>query len=287
MNIFKGKNLIIVLLVFIIIVLLGYLVLGDKIGNNSITNETTENTKTNNTENKDENSNFIALYNGYEFDNKSMSIQDITSMELTTENKSKYNTTFYNYFDSEYIGSTVGKFDEDSEEYEGYGFVKNVEEFSFSKKYNAFPRKANLLTQLPTQLSDMEGNYKNIDIIAVDLDGDDKTEYIVRATYDETIFRVTDEPYYAYSIVKLLDSEYKEIATLVEIEDGFWDGIKSEDGKVFIERDDIKVIDVDDDGIMEIIICLPVWEGGMKVSIVKYNNGKIIGETNIKPVLVP
>lgn len=238
-------------------------------------------------DNNNSNSNFIALYNGLEFDNTSMSKQLITYMELSDENKARYNTTFYNYENKKYVGTSNGKFNETYEAYEGVAWVEGVKEVAFSKEFNALPRKQKLLSDLPDELLDIKDRYCDIDVVEVDLDGDNKLEYVVRATYDETLFRVTDQPYYAYSVVKVFDSKFNEIATLAEIENGFWFGDIRADNKVFIEREDINIIDVDDDGIMEIIVLLPIYEGGFEMSIVKYNKGKIIGEVNVKPNLVP
>ena len=77
---------------------------------------------------------------------------------------------------------------------------------------------------------------------------------------------------------------YKKIADLVTLENGFWANIKEENQKVFLSLDNVEYIDIDNDGIMEIIIQVPTYEI-MEISIVKYSNNKIEGKTNVKASL--
>ena len=84
----------------------------------------------------------------------------------------------------------------------------------------------------------------------------------------------------------LFDSNYKKIADLVTLENGFWGNIKEEDRKIFLSLDDVDYIDIDNDEIMEIIIKVPTYEG-TQISVVKYNEGKIEGETDVKASVVP
>ena len=50
---------------------------------------------------------------------------------------------------------------------------------------------------------------------------------------------------------------------------------------MFLSLNDVEYLDLDDDGIMEILIKIPSYEGN-KLSILKYNKGKIEGNVNLE-----
>ena len=81
--------------------------------------------------------------------------------------------------------------------------------------------------------------------------------------------------------ISLLDSNYKKVADLAILKNGFWGDIKEESSKVFLSLKDVDYIDLDNDGIMEILIKVPQYEGS-QLSILKYNKGKIDGKTNLE-----
>ena len=95
----------------------------------------------------------------------------------------------------------------------------------------------------------------------------------------------TGEPK-ATSGIMLFDSNYKKIADLVTLENGFWGNMKDEEHKVFVKLSNIEIIDIDNDEIMELVINTPTYEG-TKISVIKYNKGKIEGETNLKASVLP
>ena len=84
----------------------------------------------------------------------------------------------------------------------------------------------------------------------------------------------------------LFDYNYKKIADLVTLENGFWANIKEEARKIFLHLDNVEYIDIDNDGNMEIIIEVPTYDG-TKISILKYSNNKVEGETNLKASVLP
>ena len=231
-------------------------------------------------ENNDEQN--IILYMGYEIEPK-IGVQIADDMKNTDEAKKKYNTTYYNYENGKYIGTTEGKFGEET--FEGYSSVNNVKRIAMTKKYDAIPREKTRINKLPDELIDMS-DCTSVSIDSIDLDGDGNEEKIVCYTDSAQKGEIGDGEPIAFSEIMLFDSNYKKIADLAILEDGFWAGFKEEDRKMFLSLDKTEYIDLDNDNIMEIIIELPTYEG-IDISILKYSNGSIKGETNYKASVLP
>lgn len=229
-------------------------------------------------EQAEENDHFV-LYKGYKIA-LDTSVQDLSDMKLNEENKKIYNTKYYNYENGRYVGESEGEL---VETYDGYATVDGVKRIAISEKYNAIPRTYTTIVELPKELEDM-ADYTDVKINSIDLDGDGKTEYILCYKIDYAQGDIGDGEPQASSGIMLFDSNYKKIADLVSLEDGFGVGPKTEENKVFLSIDDVEYIDIDKDGIIEIIIDVPVYEGD-KISIVKYNNGKLEGQTDVKATL--
>ena len=244
--------------------------------NNNMINQQDKNT------NKLTTSDYFILYNGYEIKNK-IGVQNLSDMKVTEETNNKYNTTYYNYENGKFIGETKGTFGKET--YEGVSIVDNVKRIAISQKYDAIPRAYNTINELPAQLKDM-ADYSTVKIHSIDLDGNGKTEYVVCYTLNYAKGEIGDGKPEASSGIILFDSNSKKVSDLVTLENGFWGNIKEEDKKVFLTLDDTDYIDIDNDGIMEIIIKVPTYEGN-KISIIKYNDGKIEGETNLKAAVTP
>lgn len=224
----------------------------------------------------------ILLYEGLNVEIK-CGIQDISVMEITDEAINKYNTKYYNYENGKYLGETVGIFGEET--YEGVSIVNNVSKIAMTEKYNAIPRKYKIIEDLPEKLQDMK-NYSSVNICQIDLDGDGKNENIICYTVDYSDGQTDDAEPKASSGIMLFDSNYEKIDDLVLLENGFWANIKRKENKVFLSLENIEYIDIDNDKIMEMIIKLPTYEG-TKLSIVKYNNGKIEGKTKFMASVIP
>ena len=224
----------------------------------------------------------IILYKGYEIEQK-YGVQSPVDMDVTDETMKKYNTTYYNYENGKYQGTSVGDFGEET--YEGVSAVDNVSRIAMTKKYDAIPRDFENIEELPEQLMEM-ADCTNVDIQSIDLDNDGKKEYILCYKFDYAKGDIGDGEPQASSGIMLLDSNYKKIADLVSLENGFWAGFKEEDRKIFISIDDVDYIDIDNDGVMEIIIKVPEYDA-TTISIIKYLNGKIEGETDIKASVMP
>lgn len=244
--------------------------------NNIMINQQDKNT------NKLTTSDYFILYNGYEIKNK-IGVQNLSDMEVTEETNKKYNTTYYNYENGKFVGETKGTFGKET--YEGVSIVDNVKKIAISQKYDAIPRTYTTINELPSQLKDM-ADYSTVKIHSIDLDGNGKTEYVVCYTLNYAKGEIGDGEPEASSGIILFDSNFKKVSDLVTLENGFWGNIKEEDKKVFLTLDDTDYIDIDNDGIMEIIIKIPTYEGN-KISIVKFDNEKIEGETNLKATVTP
>ncbi len=268
-----------VLIALIIDVAMVYFIVQDSINKNKTTDSYTsvkpisiekEEAKTKVEEQKEKD--YFILYDGIEMDIKT-GVQDLSDMEINEENSNKYNRTYYNYEKGEYLGEKQGDFGEET--YIGMSVVGNLDRIAISEKYDAIPRKFTRTEELPQELSDMEG-YSSVKIDNIDLDNDGKMEHIVCCTTDNKEGELK-----ASSSIMLYDSNYKKVANLVNLENGFWANIKEEDRKVFLSLDDVDYIDIDNDGIMEVITKVPVYEG-TRISVIKYNNNKVQGETNIE-----
>ena len=224
----------------------------------------------------------IVLYNGVEITTKT-GLQEVDDMKINAEANNKYNTTYYNYENGKYEGITTGKFGEET--YEGYSIVSNVKKIAMTQKYNAIPRNYTTIDELPEQLIDM-ADYSSVDIHAIDLDNDGKTEYIVCCTANYKEGDIGDGEPEAFSEIMLLDYNYKKIANIITLENGFWGNVKEENYKVFLSLNDVEYIDIDNDDIMEMIIKVPTYDG-QQISILKYNKGNIEGEVNYKASVLP
>ena len=226
----------------------------------------------------------IILYKGSEILKKvGTQFFDLCELEINDETTRKYNTTYHNYENGKYEGTTNGTFGEVT--YEGFSIVKNVKRIAMTQKYNAIPREYKVIEELPEQLIDM-ADYTSVDINEIDLDGDGKNEYLVCYTVNYAKGEIGDGEPQASSGIMLFDYNYKKIDDLVTLENGFWGNIKEENYKIFLSLEMVEYIDIDNDGIMEIIIDVPVYEG-TQISILKYSNNKVEGEANLQASVLP
>lgn len=231
---------------------------------------------------------YFVLYNGTIIPVKMGKVTASYIDEITEANREKYNITYYNYEKGKSLGETKGDLIEGV--FDNTAYVDNVKKFAISKKFDAIPRKYRTIDELPDELMDM-ADCSSVEIHSIDLDGDEKEEKIVCYAVDYSEDDFGDGEPVASSHIMLYDSNYKKIADLVDLEDGFAEQGqgKHEATKVFLSLDRVEYLDIDNDGIMEIIIDIPMYEGdGLSdLSIVKYNNGELEGETNIKASVRP
>ncbi len=223
----------------------------------------------------------FVLYDGMEI-SRIPGVQDVSEMEINKKNNKKYNITYYNYENNQYVGEIDGYFGE--EIYDNLSTVQNVKTIATSIKYDAIPRQVKVIKEMPKELMD-QGGYPDVDIHEIDLDGDGKLEHILVYKVDIDGNDNGAEPQ-AFSGIMLFDENYEKIADLVSLKNGFWGNIKEEEKKVFLSLDDIEYIDIDCDGVMEMIIRIPTYEA-TEISIVKYINGEIQGKTDVQASVEP
>ena len=153
-----------------------------------------------------------------------------------------------------------------------------MKELQVSQKYNAVPRKFTTIKDLPDELSEYADNNK-VELQSIDLDGDNKVEYILAYSSFASPEDYDVEEYTNYSEILVLDNNFNKIATLASAQDQYWehDGIITDE--FFLSLEDVEYIDIDNDNIMEILVDTNVYEG-TGVNIYKYKNGSLVGNIN-------
>ena len=277
----KGVKIYHIIIIFFVVImaLLGIHIYANNAGYGDIIGLVKGEKKAENSKKQEEEtvSDYFILYKGYEI-KKVAGVQDLSEMKITDEATKKYNIVYYNYQSRQYTGEKEGSFGE--EIYEGVSKVQNVDKIAISEKYNAIPRDFTATDKLPDELKDM-ADYTHGELNSIDLDGDGTEEKIICYHLNYKSGEIGDGSPKASSGLILMDSNYKKIADLETLENGFWGGIKEEAQKKFIDISDVEYIDIDIDGKMEMIIDIPTYEG-TKISIIKYDEGKIEGQTDIK-----
>lgn len=233
----------------------------------------------NNTAIKEESKEKIILYKGLDFSD-GKNLNDITYNEA---NKKKYEIEYFNYENGEKLEKSKGNL---VETYEGISAVENVKKIAISVEYDAIPRRYTTIEWLPKELYEL-ADCNKVEIQSVDLDGDGKKEYIVASNSYASPEDYDTDTYTNYSDISLYDNKFKKIATLIKAKDQY----REVDGKItsefFCSLDDVEYIDIDDDGIMEVLVDLNYWEN-IGVNSYKYKDGKITGETEceINPLAI-
>ena len=246
---------------------------------------------------------FFIVYNGREIQ-KDVGVKQTSDMETSKNNKKKYNIKYYNYENGQYKGETKGIFGKE-ETYEGQSIVSNVSKIAISKKYNAIPRNITKMKVIPEELKkekmypvqvlhpstgeSVSVNFEDLKVKSVDLDGDNKLEYLVCWKLDIEEGEYEDSHAESSSGIILFDNTFNKISQLVSIKQEFKNNQDKKDKKeeTFVfDIDDVECIDIDNDGKMEVLIELPSWEG-FKYSLLKYDNGKIEGKVNYEASLEP
>ena len=131
---------------------------------------------------------------------------------------------------------------------------------------------------MPTVVVDNNSNFKNYDsikTIIVDLDGDSTNEYIVILANKTT----------GESKIVLVESTGFMKSTLATMSKSGWDTVVA-DG-YYLSYNNLEIIDIDNDGIMEILIEMPTKDVvPSEISVLKYKNGELSGKTDIACTLV-
>ena len=217
------------------------------------------------------NEELVVLYNGLILDTNKMDEVKLKYIDNTNEKADKYVITYYNYENYSFKDSKLGTLS--SQVYEGLVKIDNVGKIAISEDYNAIPRDVKVVNTIPTIVSDNNpkiADYDTVKTLIVDLDGNGIEEYILILANKKT----------GFSKITFIDSKGQKIADLASIEKSKWK--KDSSTEYYLSISNVEIIDVDNDGIMEIVIEIPQGAGDSTVSLLKYNNGKLDGKTDIE-----
>lgn len=221
------------------------------------------------------NEELVVLYNGLILDTSKMDEVTLKYIDNTNDAADKYVITYYNYENYSFKESKLGTLS--TQLYEGLVKIDNVGKVAISEDYEAIPRGIKVVNTVPTIVSENNPNiseYTNVKTLIVDLDGNQTDEYILILANKKT----------GFSKITLVDSKGSKINDLASIEKSKWK--KDSTAEYYLNINNVEILDVDNDGIMEIMIEIPQATGNSTVSLLKYNNGVLQGKTGIECSLV-
>ena len=233
--------------------------------NTSSVVSTDENTK------KLMNESLVVLYNGLILDTSKMDEVSLKYLDSKKDESEKYIITYYSYENYSYRESKLGTFSQQL--YDGLVKIDNVGKIAISEDYEAIPRDVKVVNTVPTIVSENNAkisDYDSVKTLIVDLDGNASEEYILILANKTT----------GFSKITLIDSKGAKVADLASIEKSKWK--KDANTEYYLSYANVEVIDIDNDGIMEIVVEIPHATGDPTVSLVKYNNGILTGKTGIE-----
>lgn len=222
------------------------------------------------------NEELIVLYDGLILDTTKMDQVELKYIDNTSSDKDKYVITYYNYENFGYVDSTLGKLSD--QVYDNLLKIENISRIAISEEYNAIPKDIKVINTLPTVISNNNPKlveYNSVKTTIADLDMNGTDEYITILANKTT----------GYSKISLYDSTGNLIADLAYIEKSRWN--QDTNAEYYLSLDNVNIIDIDNDGTMEILIEIPRFEGEPSVSILKYKNNELKGKTNIECSLLP
>ena len=222
------------------------------------------------------NENLIVLYNGLILDITEMEKKELEYIDNSDKYKDKYVITYYNYENFDFKEAKLGILSE--QVYEGLIKIDNVGKIAISENYDAIPRDITIVNSIPTSILAKNAKIADFDskkTIIVDLDGNGTEEYIL----------ILGNKVSGYSKIALFDSTGVKVADLAYIEKSKWESVTTEE--YYLTLSNVNIIDIDNDGTMEILVEIPVYEGEPSISLLKYKNGELRGKTNIECSLLP
>ncbi len=226
----------------------------------------------------------IAIYRGLalDIDDRNVDVEGVDEgVDESTREKfhEKYNREYYLYSDGTFLGKAQGKMEAIG--YYAYWQITfpdtyNNEEVAISHDYDPYPREntytnadfpkefnigGTVLAQVDKQFS---VNAQTKELSSVDLDGDGKNEYLA-------LLLDKGSNFFAKCLV---GSDFKVIAfiTAFKEESDYFDNLISH----YTLQDSGEIIDVNNDGIMEILVELPHYEL-FTIKLFTYKNGTFSG----------
>ena len=242
-------------------------IIGDVISN--VVDTSKINVAADNSSKKIMNEELVVLYKGMLLDTSKMAEVNLKYIDTSKEDADKYIITYYSYENFAFKDSTLGTI---SSVYDGLSKVDNVGKIAISEEYNAIPRPIKVINTLPTIVQEKNyriSEYDNVKVIITDLDGNGSEEYLLILSNKEI----------GNSKITLASYDGNKIADLALIEKGI---IKDSNSEYFFTINNIEIVDIDNDGIMEILLEIPQSSAEYTISILKYVNGDLLGTTGIK-----
>jgi len=223
------------------------------------------------------NENLVVLYDGLILDTTEMKQVELQYIDNSSTEKDKYVITYYNYENFSYTNSTLGVISNPI--YDNLVGIKNIGKIAISENYKAITSEIKIINNLPTAISEnnskLSEDYDAIKTILADLDANGTDEYVTILANKGT----------GYSKISLYNSTGSLIADLAYIEKSKWN--QTTNSEYYLSLDNVNILDIDNDGVMEILVEIPKYEGEPSVSLLKYNNSKLVGDTNIECSLLP
>ena len=217
----------------------------------------------------------IVLYNGLVLDTTKMDEVELKYIDNKSQGKDMYVITYYSYNNYEFDKSSLGTLS--NELYDGFVKIDNVGKLAISEDYDAIPRDVKVVNTIPAIISTNNpkvGDYDTVKTIICDLDGNSEDEYILVLANKST----------GFSKISLFDSKGTKVADLASIEKSKWD--KATNAEYYLSISNVQIADVDNDGVMELLIEIPHSQGEPTISLIKYKNGEFQGKTNIECSLI-
>lgn len=216
------------------------------------------------------NEEIVVLYKGLILDSDEMGTVELKYIDNSNPSKDNYVITYYNYENYGYKNSTLGVLS--TQVIDGLVKIDNVGKVAISEKYEAIPREIQVVNSIPAVVLDNNSDLNNYDTkktIISDLDGNGTNEYILILANKAT----------GESKIVLVESTGFVKSTIAKMDKAGWDGISS-DG-YYLSYNNVEILDVDNDGIMEIIFEIPTTNSSpSQIILVKYKNGEITGTTD-------
>lgn len=222
------------------------------------------------------NEEIIVLYDGLVLNVSEMKVVDLQYIDNSNPEKENYVITYYNYENFVFTKSSLGTLSE--QVLDGLVKIDNVGKVAISENYDAIPRDIQVINSIPAVVLDNNSDFANYDTkktIISDLDGNGTNEYLLILSSKTT----------GESKIVLVESTGFIKATIASMSKSGWENI-STDG-YYLSYNNIEVLDVDNDGIMEILFEVPTTSSvPTQVSLLKYKNGDLTGSTDMECSLV-
>lgn len=216
----------------------------------------------------------IVLYQGFTLNNDDFNM-DNEDDRYSDYLKKKYNREYDYYKNGEFVEHGKGEIEGrglDAYWYMPWGL--STSEIAFAGNYDPYPRAYTICTNDEIGnllINDIKTRFQVdvsvMKVLSIDLDGDEKTEYIAHAQNDTGYSQ-----YYC-----LFNQDGGIISYLLACsDDAFAQKYGYTGGLEYDLEDDTEIIDVNGDGCMEMIVTMPSYEGFV-FNVYRYDEGEFTG----------